>query len=184
MPPEDQTQPDQEAVESKNAAFTRYWIQSQHAITGFVSMHVNDYAMVEDIVQEVASQASKNFDQYDPSRPFSAWLIGIARLRIVDMLRARGRRPLTLSGDVLESLTNELAVMQTQSSERLDALQGCMGKLNERHRRIVELRYARQQSSDKIASAVGSNAIAVDSMLYRIRDALRQCIAKQLEGDH
>lgn len=165
-----------------HATFTKYWIQSQHAVTGFVSMHVHNFAMVEEIVQEVALQASKNFDQYDPARPFSAWLIGIARLRIVDMLRARGRRPVILSGDVLDSLTDELAQMQPHVNDRLEALRDCMDSLDERHRRVIELRYGRQQSSEYIANQVGSNAIAIDSMLYRIRDALRQCIAKKMEG--
>ncbi|MEM9347725.1 MAG: sigma-70 family RNA polymerase sigma factor [Planctomycetota bacterium] len=182
MPTPEPDQPAEDAFSDRNAAFTKHWIQSQHAITGFVSMHVKQYAMVEDIVQEVGAQASKNFDQYDPSRPFSAWLIGIARLRIVDMLRERDRRPVMLSGDTLDAVTSELSAMQPETNERLEALRRCMDKLNERHRRVIELRYARQQSSETIADQVGSNAVAVDSMLYRVRDALRKCVGKQMEG--
>lgn len=163
--------------------FTQLWIASQHAITGFVSVHVHDYAMVEDIVQEVAAQASKNFDQYDPARPFSAWVIGIARLRIVDMLRQRGRRPVVLSGDVLDALTSELVKLQPENNQRLEALRACLAKLSERHRRVIEMRYGRQLSSEKIASDVGGSAPGVDAMLYRIRDALRQCILQEVEAN-
>lgn len=155
MPTPGPDQPAEDASADRNAAFTKHWIHSQHAITGFVSMHVKDYALVEDIVQEVGAQASKNFDKYDPSRPFSAWLIGIARLRIVDMLRERGRRPVVLSGEALDALTAELSAMQPETNERLEALRWCMDKLSERHRRVIELRYARQQSSETIAEKVG-----------------------------
>lgn len=164
-------------------SFTKLWIESQHAITGFVSVHVHDFAMVEDIVQEVAAQASKNFDQYDPARPFSAWVIGIARLRIVDMLRKRGRRPLTLGGDVLDAVASELAAMQPETNERLEAMRVCLSKLNERHRRVIELRYGRQLTSETIANDVGGTSAGVDAMLYRIRDALRQCITQEMEAD-
>lgn len=173
MPTDDPTPREREL------SFTALWIESQHAITGFVSVHVHDYSMVEDIVQEVAAQASKNFDQYDPARPFSAWVIGIARLRIIDLLRQRGRRPVTLSGDVLDALTTELVKMQPETNERLEALRDCMAKLSERHRRVIELRYGRQLTSETIARDVGGTATGVDSMLYRIRDALRQCILQQ-----
>lgn len=182
MPLHDDEQPAEDPATARNASFT-YWIQSQHAITGFVSMHVHDFAMVEDIVREVGAQASKNFDQYGSSRLFSAWLIGIARLRIVDMLRQRGRRPLVLSGDTFDALTAELAAMQPETNDRLEALRQCLDKRNERHRRVIELRYARQQSSEAIVDQVGSNPVAIDSMLYRVRDALRKCLVKLMEGD-
>lgn len=178
----DPIHPDKDTESDRNAAFTKCWIQSQHAITGFISMHVHDYAMVEDLVQEIGAQASKNFDQYDPTRPFTAWLIGIARMRIVDMLRKRGARPTMLSGDVLDKLTSELSAMQPEINERLEALRHCMELLSERHRRVIELRYARQQSSEIIANQVGSNSVAIDSMLYRIRSALRKCIARKMEA--
>ena len=40
-----------DVLAERHADFTRRWIESQHAITGYVSMHVHDYATVEDIVQ-------------------------------------------------------------------------------------------------------------------------------------
>ena len=161
--------------------FTRLWIEAQHTLTGFVSLHVHDYALVDDIIQEVASQATENFDQYDRSRPFGAWLIGIARMRIAESYRKKGRSPIVFSNDVMESITSAFIAAEPEVSDRLQALRDCMGKLSERHRRVIDLRYTRHKSSHQIADQVGGNAEAVDSMLYRIRLALRDCIARAME---
>lgn len=172
--PQEERQPD------ADLRFTRLWIDAQHTLTGFVTLHVHDYASVDDIVQDVASQATENFDQYDPARPFGAWLIGIARMRIAESYRKKGRSPIVFSNDIMESITQAFIDAQPESTDRLDALRDCMGKLSDRHRRVIDLRYTRQKSSEQIAEQVGGSSEAIDSMLYRIRLALRQCIAKTM----
>jgi len=161
--------------------FAELWLDAQHALGGFVCVHVQDQALADDIVQEVARQATANFDQYDQSRPFIAWLIGIARQRIAESYRERGRRPVVFSSDILDSITDAYADLQPEVDDRLDALRDCMDQLNNRHRRVIELRYARQLSQDEIGERVGSNGRAVNAMLFRIRTALRECVSKQME---
>lgn len=173
---------DDQGQPSDDLRFTRLWIEAQHTLTGFVTLHIHDYGMVDDIIQDVATQATENFDQYDPARPFGAWLIGIARMRIAEAYRKQGRSPVVFSNDVMESITGAFIAAQPKNNERLDALRECLGTLSERHRRVIDLRYTRHKSSEQIASQVGGSAEAVDSMLYRIRLALRQCIATRMEG--
>jgi RNA polymerase sigma-70 factor (ECF subfamily) len=161
--------------------FAERWLDAQHALGGFVCVHVQDQSLADDIVQEVARQATANFDRYDPDRPFIAWLIGIARQRIAEHYRTLGRRPVVFSSDIIESITDAYVDMQPQVDDRLDALRACMEQLNNRHRRVIELRYARQLSQDEIASQVGSNGRAINAMLFRIRTALRECVSKKTE---
>jgi RNA polymerase sigma factor (sigma-70 family) len=47
---------------------------------------------VEDAVQDILLTLHAIRHTYDPSRPFGPWLVTIARRRIVDRLRQRGRR--------------------------------------------------------------------------------------------
>ena len=164
--------------------FTRLWIEAQHTLTGFVTLHVPDYAMVDDIIQEVATQATENFDQYDPDRPFGAWLIGIARMRIAEAYRKKGRSPIVFSNDVMQSITDAFIDAQPETNDRLEALRECLSKLSDRHRRVIELRYSRLKNSDEIAAQVGGSSEAIDSMLYRVRQALRKCITASMEGKH
>lgn len=162
--------------------FAELWLDAQHALGGFVCVHVQDQSLTDDIVQEVARQATANFDQYDPSRPFIAWLIGIARNRIAQAYRAQGRRPILFSTEVLDSVANAYIQMQPTEDERLEGLNACLAKLSDRHRRVIDLRYARQLSSEQIATQVACSPRAVTSMLQRIRAALRQCVAQYMEA--
>ncbi|MEM9111398.1 MAG: sigma-70 family RNA polymerase sigma factor [Planctomycetota bacterium] len=161
--------------------FAERWLDAQHAVGGYVCVHVQDQSLADDIVQEVARQATANFDQYDPSRPFIGWLIGIARQRIAENYRNRGRRPIVFSSEIVESITDAYVELEPEVDDRLDALRLCMDKLSRRHRRVIELRYARQLSQDQIAAQVGSNGRAINAMLFRIRTALRECVSKQME---
>jgi len=163
--------------------FTDYWLASQHALGGFVRLHVRNHNHADDIIQEVARQATEHFDQYDPSRPFIAWLIGIARQRIAESYRKQGTRPVVFSTDVIESLTDAYAQLQDETSDRLEGLRNCMDQLSDRHRRVIELRYSSRKSSTEIAEQVGGSAGSIDVMLHRIRTALRTCVKQYLESN-
>ena len=168
--------------DKRSLTFVEHWRKAQHALGGFVRVHAPEPGLAEDIIQEVARQATENFDQYDPDQPFSAWLVGIARQRIVDVYRERGRRPMVFSSEIVDALSATFVEMQRESDDRLDALRICLSKLSERHRRVIELRYSRQMTSEQIAENVGCSARAVTSMQQRIREALRQCVLKQMEA--
>lgn len=168
---------------AKPASFAKLWMQSQHALGGFVCVHVPDHHLAEDIIQEVAELAADRFEQYDPTRPFIGWLIGIARNRIAQAHRVKGRRPIVFSSEVLDSVANAYIQMQPTEDDRLDGLNTCMAKLSDRHRRVIELRYARQLTSEQIADQVACSPRAVTSMLQRIRAALRQCVKQYMEAN-
>lgn len=167
----------------KRKPFAKLWLESQHALGGFICVHVPDHDLADDILQEVAELATDRFDQYDHDRPFIAWLIGIARNRIAQAYRARGKRAIVYSSEVLDAVTNAYIQMQPTEDDRLDGLRICMSKLSDRHRRVVELRYARQLTSEQIAAQVACSPRAVTSMLQRIRAALRKCVAQYMEAD-
>lgn len=126
--------------------------------------------------------AAERFHQYDPDRPFVGWLIGIARNRIAQAYRVQGRRPIVFSSEVLDSVANAYIQMQPTEDARLDGLNACIAKLSDRHRRVIQLRYARQLTSEQIADQVTCSPRAVTSMLQRIRCALRKCVKQYMEA--
>jgi RNA polymerase sigma-70 factor (ECF subfamily) len=163
-------------------SFAKLWHQNQHALGGFVCVHVPDHHLADDIIQDVAELAAERFEQYDQARPFIGWLIGIARNRIAQTYREKGRRPIVYSSEVLDALTQAYTTMQTEDDARLEGLRQCIAKLSDRQRRVIDLRYARQLSSQDIAERVGCSPRAVTSMLQRIRTALRKCVSQYIEA--
>jgi len=167
--------------EAHQKGFAELWLKSQNTLGGYVCAHVPDHNLAEDIMQEVARQATANFDQYDHQKPFLGWLIGIARQRIADAYRAQNRRPIVFSSDIVDAFAQVYEQIEPEEDDRAEGLRICMKKLSERHQRVLDLKYGRRQSTKAIAEQVGSSPGSIDTMIYRIREALRQCINQYLE---
>lgn len=168
-------------LDSTRKGFAELWLKSQNTLGGYVCAHVPDHALAEDIMQEVARQATAHFDQYDHDRPFLGWLIGIARQRIADAYRAQQRRPIVFSSDIVEKFTQVYVELEPREDDRAEGLRVCLAKLSDRHRRVLDLRYGRKLTTKDIAEQVGSSPGSIDTMIYRLREALRQCINQYVE---
>lgn len=162
--------------------FTRLWVQNQRAVGAFIFMSLRDAHHAEDVLQEVAADASRNFDKYDPKRPFVAWLIGIARQRLVDHYRKQQTNRIELSADVVAMLDQSYAETAEEIDDRLVALRKCMDKLPEHHKLLINRRYGFDDALADIAKSVGSNAKAVNAMLTRVRKLLADCVQQRMEA--
>src|SRR5512139_3795799 len=67
------------------------------------SRALRERADAEDVVQEVLMTVHRIRHTYDPARPFRPWLLAIVRHRVLDRLRARGRRAAWETGWVAEA---------------------------------------------------------------------------------
>jgi len=164
--------------------FTRLWVQNHRAVAAFIHMSLRNPHDTEDVLQEVAADASRNFDKYDASRPFVAWLIGIARQRLVDHYRKQGRQRAELSPDALDLLDQSYAEAAEEIDDRLVALRKCMEQLPEHHRVLIQRRYGLDDGLAEIAKSVGSSAKAVNAMLTRVRKLLADCVQQRMEARH
>ena len=43
------------------------------------------------LVQQIAQETARRFDQYDPERPFLGWALWITKSRVIDFYRRRSR---------------------------------------------------------------------------------------------
>lgn len=168
--------------ETAKMTFAELWLRSQNTLGGYVCAHVPDHALVEDVMQDVARQATASFDKYDHTRPFLGWLIGIARQRIADAYREKQRRPIVFSSDVVDAIAKVYVELESQEDSRAEGLSVCMKKLGDRHRRLLDLKYSRQMSTREIASLVGGSIGAIDTTIYRVREALRRCINQYMDS--
>ena len=65
---------DQENTEK----LARLWTESQSVVASYIFSLVRDFHLAEDILQQVAVVLVREFEKYDPSRPFLPWTMGIA----------------------------------------------------------------------------------------------------------
>ena len=162
---------------------TRLWLEAEPAVRAYVGAAVREFHDAEDVVQQVALTVARRFDEFDASRPFLAWVLWLAKSRIVDHYRQQARERRLFSEGLLDRLAAALVSQQAELPARQAALERCLERLPEKSRRLLTLRYAEDASVAEVATAVQSTAGAVRVMLFRIRNLLSQCIEEQLANE-
>lgn len=172
--------------ESHSAAkLTALWTKAQPTVLAFVLSMVHRFEDAEDIVQQVGMTAAERFADYDETRSFQAWVLGIARLKVLRYYRDNRRHNALL---VDQDLLDQMIDLHTERSDRVNeinvALESCLKKLTNRAMKMLELRYVRELSSNDIADYLGTTSNTISVTLHRIRKALRKCMAgQQLAGE-
>lgn len=77
------------------AAFSELFTRHGPSVYGFLARRLADRALADDLFQETFLRVHRARDTYDSTRPFRAWLFGIAHHLLIDALRDRGRTPRT-----------------------------------------------------------------------------------------
>jgi RNA polymerase sigma-70 factor, ECF subfamily len=134
-----------------------------------------DRAVAEDVNQEVWLLAIEKVDSFDPDRGgFRDWLLGIARHRA---LRCH-RRPSGLSLEAYPAgLSDPLSPPeQLEAVERAGAVRAALICLDEARRRVLLDKYAEGLSVAEIAVRTGRSPKAVESLLSRAREQIRDLL--------
>jgi RNA polymerase sigma-70 factor (ECF subfamily) len=171
---------DENSPVSSMRELARLWVQSQSAISAYLTANVIDVHHAEDLVQEVAQVVAEKFDEYDRQRSFTSWALGIARNRLLKYYRTRARDRLVLSELALTQLGDAMERVEHEAEDRRAALRICLERVEGRRKRVLELRYGENAKVGEIAEQLGMSSDGVSVMLHRIRTLLYECIRKQL----
>jgi RNA polymerase sigma-70 factor (ECF subfamily) len=166
--------------------FTQLWTQAQSTVACFVQTSIRDRGQAEDLLQEIAMTLLRKFSDYDPSKAFLPWAMGVAKFAILGSRRDCARSRLVFDEALLERISNtflEIAPAQREEAAFLDV---CLTKLAPKSRQMVRLRYYDSLDLREIARTLGKSEVAIRVGLLRIREQLRKCIENQilLERSH
>jgi RNA polymerase sigma-70 factor (ECF subfamily) len=138
-----------------------------------------DRVLAEDIHQEVWLAALEGFDHFDASRGrFRDWLMGIARHRVSHHFRGLSRKPLEAAadGDIQPHDGALLPPEQLEAIERVDIIRAALLEVNQDYRNVLLKKYVDGISVVEIAGLTGRSAKAVESVLSRARERLRDLL--------
>ena len=133
----------------------------------------------EDATMEVFMKVREKLAQYDPARPFSAWLYKVAANHCWDLLRRRRVRQDLETGDV-ENMPLEhpdpgqLELVVRESGNKV--VRAALQKLPARSRLALVLRYYSDLSYDEIAESLDVRRAFVGVVLLRARHQLREIL--------
>jgi RNA polymerase sigma-70 factor, ECF subfamily len=135
-------------------------------VHAYVAYRIGAGADAEDVTGETFARAVRYRDSYDASKGAPVdWLIGIARRCIGDTLAARQPESdppdLVASGDLEEDTVNRVVLWEA------------VGRLPERDRELIALRYGADLSARQIARQLEMTTNAVEVALHRAIGRLR-----------
>jgi RNA polymerase sigma-70 factor (ECF subfamily) len=157
------------------AAFADLYARYQLRLHRFCLRRVHAADDADEAVQEAFAKAWRALPRFGGERRFYPWLTVIAANVCTDILRRRSRtilmdemplRALEAPGpDVDDGLMRNVDL--AMASEAL-------GRLSDRHQRVLQLREATQLSAQRIAEREGLAVPAVDTLLWRARQAFKR----------
>jgi len=162
--------------------FLSLFLRSEREVFRYVAALVPNVADAEDIVQQTALALWEKFDAYDQSQPFTPWACRFALNKTKQWIERRQRWQALLEDGLAEELARRREELRPEMESQLRHLEGCLGKLPEEQRTIVEGYYYRRDGIEKLAEKSGRTAAATYKTLQRIRQALQSCIENAAKG--
>jgi RNA polymerase sigma-70 factor, ECF subfamily len=162
-------------------------VRSHHpGVRVFLSAHLRDPDVIDDLVQDVFLRAFDRLNTLRDGTAFRAWLLGIARNRALEHLRER-LRPRLPAPDALEALLDQtqLSILEgddeeTRRAMELEALRQCIRRLPPVGARLIREHYFKGRPITELAAEERKNDSTLRMTLLRLREALRDCVRRRV----
>ncbi len=161
-----------------NERFLTLLLKAQADLKAFLGSVVRDRAAADDLFQEVCLALWRSFASYDPARPFGAGARGVAGKKVLQAFEKSRRIPLAFSPRTIQAVSEAYDRTEPVAPET-DGLRDCIGKLPDRSRQLLVLRYERGLKLGELARQVGGTLDAVHKLLSRIRENLEECLRRK-----
>lgn len=140
-------------------------------VYGYLLSRCGDATVAEDLTADCFLAAASAIRKPEPVALSVAWLIGVARHKLVDHWRAQERERRGL-----RSVYQERAIVEDPWQERLDLLRAreVLATLGPHHRAALTLRYVDGLAVAAVAEYLGRTVHATEALLVRARRAFRQ----------
>jgi RNA polymerase sigma-70 factor len=166
----------------RRADFLRLFLECEGQIRAFIGALIRDRHTREDVVQEVALTLWREFDRYDPARPFGAWARGVAANKILQRWNQAGHIPRPFSPQAVQALVEACDRAAAKASLRAEALEDCIEDLPEKSRQLLVLRYTEELQVEQIAAQLRATVDGVYQALSRLRVRLAECVERRVAG--
>ncbi|MFK5921799.1 MAG: sigma-70 family RNA polymerase sigma factor [Verrucomicrobiota bacterium] len=138
-------------------------------------------ADASDVLQETNLVLWRKREEFDQTKKFMAWACGIAANLVKVHLRKQYKDQwVPFDEELVEQISQQAQLRSESFEQRLEVLNGCIKKLPQGQRRMVELRYMEGASVINIAALMGRSVDAISMTLYRARQGLVKCVEPRM----
>ena len=150
-------------------------------IYAFALNRIKDPALAEEIVVDTMHEVWKHPDRFRGESRFSTWLLGIARYKILSVLRARKPAHEELDEEMPSDCETAFDILAQK--QRREGVQHCMGKLSAEHGECLHLVFYEGFSVKEVAEVQSVPENTVKTRLYHARQKIKNCLRLLLENE-
>ncbi|HOK66812.1 MAG TPA: sigma-70 family RNA polymerase sigma factor [Anaerohalosphaeraceae bacterium] len=174
---------DQE-VYKRNKLFLKLLLENQPKIHAYILSLVTSQSDADDILQEVCSQIWARFDQFEEGGNFLSWALRFAFFEVLNFRSKKNKsRQVLFDNEVLQQMIPVLDEEMKTADARMDALEQCLEKLNERSRKMIDMRYDKGLNPAQISRSMNLSIHAVYKLLSRIHSQLLSCVERAIRRE-
>jgi RNA polymerase sigma-70 factor, ECF subfamily len=154
----------------QRAALLDLYDDALDQIYGYLHRRCRNRAVAEDLTTEVFLAAVDSIRRRAVAEVTIAWLVGIARHKLVDHWRRAARDERNL-----RAVNEDADLTEDPWDAQLDRLtaRDVLGELGAHHRAALTLRYVDDLPVDDVAQCLGRTVHATEALLVRARRAFR-----------
>jgi RNA polymerase sigma-70 factor (ECF subfamily) len=185
------------AQSGKDAPLRRFYDEHFQSLYRYVLCRLDgSHPDAEEVVSDVFFQAFRDVAGYDGQHPPEAWLRGIARHRLLDFYRKRGKRPVVelafskfdeeFTRRLFDLEVAELPEAEIERTELSHVVELVLSELPADYEQVLRMHYVDERPVKDLAAEMSTTPKAVEARLYRAREAFRDAFrlaAKNLDFD-
>ena len=143
-------------------------------VYSYCRKRISDRSLAEEATQDVFVAAWRTRHRFDPARgSVGAWLMGIARFKVVDSYRAAGRIPTPAEDAVVEAATGTSSPIVDELADRM-LVADALATLSDRAAEVIRLSFYDRLTHEEIARRLGLPLGTVKSDVRRSLARLRR----------
>ncbi len=155
-------------------------MEHQGRILGFILKLLPNYSAAEDILQETALVLWDKFSTFEENTNFMAWAKQIAKNKVLDYIKKNKVRSIVqFDAEIIQNLSEE-EISNSADDKYSEALQECVGKLENKSKEVIRLRYIDRLKVKDIANRLGLSANSLSKHISRVHFLLRKCIEDKI----
>ncbi len=169
------------STEERSKRFISLLMPVQRKVYAYVAYHVPDKNNSDDLFQEVVATLLTKFDDYEEGTSFLKWAITVAKYKILSFHRDNKRMKIVFDEADMDQIYIEAQEKIESLEEESKALTGCLEKLSDKQRSLVNYRYGYEMTYRQIAKKLNISMQSTYRAIYRIHGSLLKCIHLSLK---
>ena len=167
---------------SQDERFLRLLMENRGAIYAYTLSKVHNQSDADDIMQDAVTLMWRKFAEFEPGTNFVGWGISFSRNLVMKYFDKRRRSRLRFSDNVIEDIENRIKtkLQHDEAGRRLEALKGCVKKLDKNDLHLIQMRYTEKMSARSISDIADMSIHKIYRTMIRIHKSLEMCVRRTI----